>query len=397
MPRWPEVFAIKRPLLGLAALITACAVAPAQNDAPALAAQPNLRTTRPLALTQTRYQLRAGEPARISAPRETLDFLLKAKNRSIQIAGQETKGFVAGSNIRGDQVLIAASLRMRPGEYAVTLSAADDKGEERETTLDVVLDPMQPVPSTATKPPVTLLNGWQLGLFNSCPISTNGSVGTFGDLAQYLQGDGVPVVYFFDNCVECPNCKIEDLGNALGQFLNLIQYDNGVLVPQIDVVTHSMGGLITRAYLAGLQSDGSLSPPSHPRVRKLVFIAEPNFGSFIAQNIGTQTAEMIPGSPLLWELATWNQGGDDLRGVDAVAIVGNAGSWNSLSNASDGVVSLTSGSIGFARDQSRTRILPYCHIKPSLLVDLVMDCSTQPGIAEIDSPMHLAGSSSSRS
>ena len=123
-------------------------------------------------------------------------------------------------------------------------------------------------------------------------------------------------------------------------------------------------------------------------MRKVVFIAEPNFGSFIAQDIGTQTAEMIPGSPLLWELATWNQGSDDLRGVDAVAIVGNAGSWNNLSNASDGVVSLTSGSIGFARDQSRTRILPYCHITPSLLVDLVMECSTQPGIAEIDSPMH---------
>jgi hypothetical protein len=90
----------------------------------------------------------------------------------------------------------------------------------------------------------------------------------------------------------------------------------------------------------------------------------------------------------LWELATWNQGGDDLRGVDAIGIIGNAGSWNSLLNASDGVVSLTSGSIGFARDQSRTRILPYCHINPSFLVDLFMDCSTQPGIAEIDSPMH---------
>ena len=59
----------------------------------------------------------------------------------------------------------------------------------------------------------------------------NGSVGTFCSLEQYLQDDGIPVVYFFDNCVECPNCKIEDLGNALGQFLNLIQYENGVLVP----------------------------------------------------------------------------------------------------------------------------------------------------------------------
>jgi hypothetical protein len=97
---------------------------------------------------------------------------------------------------------------------------------------------------------------------------------------------------------------------------------------------------------------------------------------------------MIPGSPLLWELATWNQGGDDLRGVDAIAVIGNAGSWNSLLNASDGVVSLTSGSIGFARDQSRTRILPYCHVDPSFFVDLVMQCSSSPGIARIDSTSH---------
>jgi pimeloyl-ACP methyl ester carboxylesterase len=91
---------------------------------------------------------------------------------------------------------------------------------------------------------------------------------------------------------------------TLGQFLNLVQYANGALVPPIDVATHSMGGLITRAYLSGLQANGSLVPPANPRIRKLVFIAEPNFGSFIATNIGTQTAEMIPGSPLLWELAT---------------------------------------------------------------------------------------------
>ena len=362
--------------------------AQAQNTPTSLQGELRSAVIRPLALSQTRYEMRAGEARRLAGAREALDFILKAKRIRLGIEGEDAKGFVVGPGLRGDAPLLAASHMVKPGEYTLTLAATSDGGEERVTKLSVVLEPTQPVPSTATTPPVVLLNGWQFGFSNGgCPISSSSS-DTFGNLAQYLEGDGVPVVYFFDNCVECPNCKIEDLGNTLQQFLTLIQYDIGGLVPQIDVVTHSMGGLIVRAYLAGLQADGSLLPPPNPRVRKLVLIAEPNFGSFIAVNIGTQTAEMIPGSSLLWELATWNQGGDDLRGEDALAIIGNAGDWNGRMNASDGVVSLTSGSIGFARDPSRTRILPYCHIDPSPLIDLFMDCSTSPGIAQIDSAMH---------
>jgi hypothetical protein len=101
-----------------------------------------------------------------------------------------------------------------------------------------------------------------------------------------------------------------------------------------------------------------------------VEIATPNSGSFLAAQLapslpGTQAPELIPGSLFLWGLARWNQGSDDLRGVDALAIIGNAGFLNGLSNASDGLVSLSSASLGFARDQSRTRILPYCHTDPT--------------------------------
>jgi len=373
--------------MALAAMLASCVIV-TQAQSQTAETETTARTVNALVVHQSRYEFRAGEATNFIAPPETLGFITKAKNRIVTIDGSESRGFVFGPNVRGDGVLIAAAHTVKPGEYTVTLSATSETGEERVTTLSVVLNPMQTVPSTANRPPVVLLNGWQLGLSNGgCPISS-GSSDTFGNLAEYLSEDGVPVVYFFDNCVECPNCKIEDLGNTLGQFLNLVQYANGALVPQIDVATHSMGGLITRAYLSGLQANGSLVPPANPRVRKLVFVAEPNFGSFIATTIGTQTAEMIPGSPLLWELATWNQGGDDLRGVDAIAIIGNAGSWNGLMNASDGVVSVTSASLGFARDQSRTRIVPYCHIDPSFFVDLVMQCSSSPGIARIDSPIH---------
>ena len=44
------------------------------------------------------------------------------------------------------------------------------------------------------------------------------------------------MVYLFDNCLIDPNQSIETLGNDLGAFLNSIQYDTGVQVPQIDLV-----------------------------------------------------------------------------------------------------------------------------------------------------------------
>jgi uncharacterized protein (TIGR03437 family) len=351
----------------------------------------NTHPGKPLALLQTRYRLRAGEMTRIAAAAETRDFMLKAKTRRVEIVGTEVHGFVVGPSIAGDEVLLAASLTMRPGEYSLTVSVISEAGEVRATPLSVVLDPLQTVPSTATQPPVVLLNGWQV-----CRLDS-GLTGTFGSLGSDLvNSGGVPVVYFFDNCVECStgtDCAIEVLGNSLLQVLNLIRYDNGAPVPQVDLVGHSMGGLIARAYLAGLQADGTLNPPPNPRVRKLVEIATPNFGSFIAEPVaGTQAKEMIPGSAFLWNLATWNQRGDDLRGVDALAIIGNAGYWpvpessNDLLYASDGVVSLTSASLGFARDQSRTRILRYCHTDPSVWNSLLgpMDCSGFGGIANVD-------------
>ena len=333
-----------------------------------------------LTVFQTRYRLRAGEPAKIDAPPETLDFLLHAKSRHVRIDGKEARGIVVGPNRARDQMLLAASLTMKPGEYTVTLSAVSEAGEERAADVDVTLDPMQPVPSNSTVPPVVLLNGWQrlgVGLngLSTCPTSTPEE--TFGQLGSELMNqNNVPVVYWFDNCVEDLNGPIEDLGNILGDVLNLIRYTNGTLVPEVDLVSHSMGGLIVRAYLAGMQSGYSFAPPANSRIRKFVEIATPNFGSFLAANyyqggvdlIGTQALEMLPGSKFLWQLNTWNQGTDDLRGVDALAIIGDEGTWPNSSGSpglSDGVVSITSASINFARDASRTRIVNHCHIASS--------------------------------
>ncbi len=357
-----------------------------------------------MALVQSRYEIRAGEPARIEASAETLDFLLHAKTRRVSI-----EGLVVGPGYTPGQVLLAASARAKPGEYNVTLSATSETGEERQTTLAVVVAAQPSVPLNATRPPVVLVNGWMTGfsLNDSCPIATT-SADTFGNLAPYLVQDGVPVVYLFDNCAVDPGNTIEALGADLGAFLNTIKYDSGAQVPQIDLVAHSMGGLIARAYLAGIQTNQTFQPPTPTLVRKLVLIATPNFGSFVAGNYvysiaaGSQSAELVPGSALLWNLATWNQYYDDLRGVDALAVIGNAGSYipnvsSSVmnNNASDGLVTLTSASLGFAvpRQSFPTRVVPYCHIDPSAFTNAnlgIFACNAA-GIANVTDTSHLTG------
>ena len=261
---------------------------------------------------------------------------------------------------------------------------------------------LQTVPNNATRPPVVLLNGWETGYTGVCNVAS-ASLDTFGNLAQYLVSDGVPIVYLFDNCAEDPNQTIETLGNDLNIFLNSIQYANGTQVQQIDLVAHSMGGLIARSYLAGLQPQAGLllEPPANTLVRKMVLIATPNFGSFIAgtfaANIapGTQSAELVPGSPFLWNLGTRNQFSDDLRGVNAISVVGNAGIYNStVANASDGLVTMTSASVEFvSQTMSTTRIVPYCHVDPVVFINTSLgsfECNA-PGIADVTDPNQLTG------
>jgi uncharacterized protein (TIGR03437 family) len=369
-----------------------------------------LARTAPMAVLQSRYEIRAGQPAPIAAPPETLDFLLHAKTRRVSIEGLETSGLVVGPGYTPGEILLAASPRAKPGQYTVTLSATSETGEERQTTLAVVVQAQVTVPPGSTRPPVVLLNGWMTGFTSSCPIATT-SATTFGNLAQYLVQDGVPVVYLFDNCaVDQGNDTIETLGADLGAFLNTIKYDSGAQVPQIDLVAHSMGGLIARAYLAGIQPNQNQTflPPAPTLVRDLVLIATPNFGSFVAGNYvysiaaGSQSAELVPGSAFLWNLATWNQRGDDLRGVNAIAVIGNAGTYlpnlsssTYSNNASDGLVSLTSASMGFVylSQLSDTRVVPYCHIDPSAYTNISLGtfACNAPGIANVTDTNHYTG------
>jgi hypothetical protein len=154
MPRRIQTCRPWRSALALAGMFASCVlVEQAQSQTPETGTSPTARTVHSLVVHQSQYEFRTGEATNIIAPRETLDFIRKAKSRTVRIDGREARGFVFGSSVRGDSALIATSHTVKPGEYSVTLSATSETGEERVTTLSVVLNPMQAVPSTATRPP----------------------------------------------------------------------------------------------------------------------------------------------------------------------------------------------------------------------------------------------------
>lgn len=222
-----------------------------------------------------------------------------------------------------------------------------------------------------------LVNGFDIGAAQGgeCELEDD-STGTFGRLEEFLETDGREVL-FFDNC-EFGTPPIEELGARLGERIASLEAD------QVDLVAFSMGGLVVRSYLAGKQlEEGVFAPPADARVRKAVFVAAPHFGSQLANLplASTQLQQMRPGGRFAWELATWNQGTDDLRELDAMAIVGS-GAHNARG---DGVVGIHSASLlsFVAQTPERTRVVPACHNEPALLL-----CNVSLPIMRVDSEQH---------
>jgi hypothetical protein len=136
---------------------------------------------RPLVLNESRYRVAAGERVPIEASSETVIFMRSAKTR---IARASNRTFPVAPNVSGDQVLLGIPLTTEPGDYTISVSFINGAGEERFTTLQVTVEPFATPAVGSTVPPVVLLDGWQMSLTSSCPMSNDSTV-TFGKLASY--------------------------------------------------------------------------------------------------------------------------------------------------------------------------------------------------------------------
>ncbi len=231
--------------------------------------------------------------------------------------------------------------------------------------------------ASAQEPPVILLNGFDVGAAQGgeCVVQPD-STSTFGRLQELLAEDGREVI-FFDNCA-FGTPLIEEIGARLGETIAELEAE------QVDLIGYSMGGLVIRSYLAGKGvADGAFEPPTSTMVRKAIFLATPHFGSSIA-SLGPdegQLRQLRLGSRFSWDLATWNQGLDDLRQVDALAVVGSG----ARDSRGDGVVTIGSGSLlsFVGQTAERTRVIPACHNSLALIL-----CNATLPLAAVSSAEH---------
>ena len=160
-------------------------------------------------------------------------------------------------------------------------------------------------------PPIILIHGWNGGEFTwPSPLRLK-------QLEQQLGRD----IYFFNyrtGIVANRYPPFEVLEEQLDRFL--ISYK------QVDIVAHSMGGLLVRQYLS--------HHAEHP-VRRLIFLSTPHFGSHASQLLtglasisavgNVQAAEIQPGSDFLWQLNM--QQGAELENIQTLNVYIDSGSW----------------------------------------------------------------------
>lgn len=115
-------------------------------------------------------------------------------------------------------------------------------------------------PARAAGPRIALVHG----LF--------GDASTFGSLAQFLHEDlGADV----DAFVYASGCqRPESIEAVAAAFADWLAARFPGAEPPVDVVAHSMGGLVARAYMAGLAP----GRPYGNQVRRLIMLATPNYG-----------------------------------------------------------------------------------------------------------------------
>ncbi len=241
------------------------------------------------------------------------------------------------------------------------------------------------------QPPVILVDGW----YPNCTRAPRTSQSTFGQMEAKLNAMGIATQYFRPCSVPAQTgfarATVEELGQALGALIDAtIQQNSG---SQVDVIAFSIGSPTVRAYLTGMQNaPGGFQPREDPRIRKLVFLGGLFFGvgNGHAPTEDPQDDAACTGTPFQCRLNTWDQGGGDLRGIDAVAVAGSgqptpvAGGVTrpigGLLADGDGVASVTTSSLTFAYPAERTRIIKACHVSEVCM----------PTVSFVDSDSHPA-------
>ena len=177
--------------------------------------------------------------------------------------------------------------------------------------------------SAAAKTPVLFLHGW------------SGDSGIWTDLRRLLKAHGGymdselrATDYWIDD-----NTPIEDYAGNIAA--TIIQYCKDRRVSQVDVVAHSMGGLVVREILRA-------HPEASGKIRRVVTLGTPHYGQ--NQSWGNSAEQMTYGSHFLFKLArAWENGeGVKLPSNRFLCVIGDRG------DGSDGLVNCWSAALNGA-------------------------------------------------
>lgn len=196
--------------------------------------------------------------------------------------------------------------------------------------------------------------------------------------------------------------KVKCIDNILKNHLGCAKMDDDpkqqprILDPidtsSVDIVAHSMGGLVTLAYISGFAA-----VPYEGDIGKLVTLGTPFFGAPFADLLSTlfslsrgiffgkQVDQMARGSEFLWNLGqAWKRSSfRQEKKADVLTVVGTL-NFTGVGRDGDGLVPLASASLSDL--DIRARYVPKCHFTRDLPVTFPeFDCLHSDAIAFVDS------------
>lgn len=195
---------------------------------------------------------------------------------------------------------------------------------------------------------------------------------SFGRMPSLLKTDA-DLAFDYSNFTDFnADVPIQQLAGSFGHHVKgVIEDHRSQGVSQVDVVAHSMGGLVARAWIAGMSSP--LKIPYGGEIRKLVLIATPNYGAnprnldkLCSPALGgcSQLKQLKFGSKFVWTLHDrWTK--STVTKPDVLYIVGTQSrnirfECNDLHGCNDGIVDISSAVLPDS-PAARVRYVPYRH------------------------------------
>ncbi len=310
-------------------------------------------------------------------------------------SGQSSSGYVDNWSFTANQaqnVLKPRNHFDEEGTYTVTAEIYDIGGFQANWAAANRLDslsktfstiPGTPTPTPPAKLPVVLVHG------------INGQAANFGALKELIEGEGYTVYSFEYSCTNTPDRPgkgtktIQDCAAELRDFL--------AAYPKVDIIAHSMGGLVTRSYRAGLDLSEqnrteSVLKARRDQIRKFIMLGTPNFGSNRLLELGIDIwklesdADDTLHDQLKWaSYLTWLVNMKDQPEPSEDLVI--AGIYDGIirdhHSGNDGVVWIQTANYDWRYD------VPCIYVDYEHMTTSIFDHSAR-GIARIDSASHLS-------